>query len=63
MNARYLPEVLIGMPDAQQVLPLETEGVLRYVWIGRFAEILIEVIDGVPYVNGERVEAAEGNKE
>ena len=62
MNARHEPEVLIGLPDEQLTLQLETLGVLRYVWVGQFAETLIEVIDGVPYVNGERVEPADRSK-
>lgn len=62
MNARHEPEVLIGVPDEQLTLQLETLGVLRYVWAGQFAEMLIEVIDGVPYVNGERVDPADRSK-
>jgi hypothetical protein len=37
-------------------LALATEGVQRYVWEGRFGAMLIEAVDGVAYVNGERVE-------
>jgi hypothetical protein len=35
----------------QQPLPLATEGVLRYMWESRFGSMLIEVVDGVAYVN------------
>lgn len=63
MNARHRPEVLIGTPEEQQSQPLVNECALRQVWEGRFARILIEVIDGVIYVNGEPVEAADGSKE
>ncbi len=58
MNARLLPEILLR-PDAppQADLDLATEGVLRYVWSSQWGDMLIEVIDGVSYVNGERVHA------
>lgn len=58
MNAPLLPEVLLGAPDRpQSPLQLATEGVQRYVWESRFGAMLIEVIDGAAYVNGECVEA------
>jgi len=58
MNAPLFPEVLrVRDESAQEALPLATEGVLRYVWEGRFGSMLIEVADGVAYVNGARVEA------
>lgn len=63
MNARHQPEVVIGLPDELLSLQLETFGVLRYVWSGQFAQMLIEVIDGVPYVNGARVEPVDGSQE
>jgi len=57
MNASLLPEVLRRLDETPQVdLPLATEGVLRYVWENRFGEMLIEVVDGVVFVNGDRVE-------
>jgi hypothetical protein len=57
MNAPLLPEVLIGVDSSQEPqLPLACEGVLRYVWQGRFGAMLIEVTDGVAFVNGQRVE-------
>ena len=58
MNAPLFPEVFRVRDDcAQEALPLATEGVLRYVWEGRFGSMLIEVADGVAYVNGARVES------
>lgn len=66
MNAPRLPEVLQVRDDsAQEWLPVATEVVLRYVWEGRFGSMLIEVADGVAYVNGAKVESlhAGGNDE
>lgn len=58
MNAPLLPEVLRLREDSpQEVLPLATEGVQRFVWESRFGSMLIEVVDGVAYVNGKRVDA------
>jgi hypothetical protein len=57
MNAPLHPEVLrLREASPQEPLSLVTEGVQRYVWEGRFGAMLIEVVDGVAYVNGERVE-------
>ena len=57
MNAPLHPEVLRLREESQQeALPLVTEGVQRYVWEGRFGSMLIEVVDGAAYVNGDRVE-------
>lgn len=57
MNAPLLPEILrLREPSAQEALPLATEGVQRYVWESRFGAMLIEVVDGVAYVNGSRVD-------
>jgi hypothetical protein len=56
MNAP-LPEVLrLRESSPQDALPLATEGVQRYVWESRFGPMLIEVVDGVAYVNGQRVD-------
>lgn len=56
MNAPVLPEVWMGpQPADQPSLDLATEGVQRYVWNGAFGQMLIEVRDGVAYVNGQRV--------
>jgi hypothetical protein len=57
MNAPLLPEVLrLRESSPQDALPLATEGVQRYVWESRFGAMLIEVVDGVAYVNGQRVD-------
>lgn len=57
MNAPLLPEVLLGLDtSAEPELPLATEGVQRYVWQSRFGAILVEVREGVAYVNGQAVE-------
>lgn len=57
MNAPLLLEVLSRRdPTSQADLPLASEGVLRYVWEGRFGSMLIEVKDGRAYVNGQPVE-------
>lgn len=58
MNAALHPEVLLCEASPQTDLPLATENVQRYVWESRFGEMLIEVLDGVIFVNGERVEPA-----
>jgi len=59
MNAPLLPEVLLGPhPADEPSLPLEREGVQSYVWESAFGAILIEIRDGVTYVNGERVVSA-----
>lgn len=50
------PRFLVGLQPADQPsLPLAAEGILRYVWESAYGAILIEVRDGVAYVNGERV--------
>lgn len=57
MNAPLLPEILTRLDPSPQVdLPLAAEGVLRYVWEGKFGSMLIEVRDGLVFVNGEVVE-------
>ena len=59
MNAPLRPEVLRRLDDTPQAdLPLATEGVARYVWESRYGEMLIEVLDGMVYVNGDRIEPA-----
>lgn len=56
MNAPLLPEILMGShPTDQTTLPLATEGVLRYVWQSAYGPMLIEVREGVAFVNGGRV--------
>jgi hypothetical protein len=57
MSAPLHPEVLRPSEASSQApLALATEGVQRYVWEGRFGAMLIEVVDGIAYVNGDRVE-------
>ena len=64
MNAPLLPEVLRLREDsAQEALPLATEGVQRFVWESRFGPMLIEVVDGVAYVNGKRVDMMSSDAE
>ena len=45
-----------GSPDPQASLPLASDGVRRIVWQTATGSVLIEVRDGVAYVNGARVE-------
>lgn len=60
MNAQLLPEILSRRElSFQGDLPLAAEGVLRYVWEGKFGSMLIEVKDGRSYVNGQPVVPAE----
>ena len=50
------PEILLGDLDREQMpLSLATEGVLRYVWQSAFGPMLIEVRDGLAFVNGQKV--------
>lgn len=59
MNTAVFPETRPNaMDDAQSLLPLATEGVLRYVWEGRFGAVLIEVVGSDTFVNGKLVEPA-----
>jgi hypothetical protein len=58
MNAPnpLMPEVLLGMqPTDQPSLELASEDVQRYVWQSAFGAMLIEVRDGIAFVNGARV--------
>jgi len=59
MNAPLYPEVLRRLDETPQAdLPLATEGVARYVWESKYCEMLIEVLAGVVYINGDRIEPA-----
>jgi hypothetical protein len=59
MNAPLLPQILLRQDCPPQTdLELATEGVQRYVWSSAWGDMLIEVRDGVAYVNGRRVDAA-----
>ena len=56
MDLSLLPEVLLGaQPIDQPNLDLASEGVQRYVWQSACGAMLIEVCDGIAYVNGARV--------
>jgi hypothetical protein len=60
VNAPLLPEVLTRRDATPQTeLQLAAEGVLRYVWEGRFGSMLIEVREGRVYVNGSLVESTD----
>jgi hypothetical protein len=57
MNVSSLPEVLLRVaPAAQTDLPLEADGVQRFVWESRWGAMLIEVVDERMFVNGMLVE-------
>jgi hypothetical protein len=59
MNAPVLSEILTRRGDPPQAdLPLASEGVLRYVWEGKFGSMLIEVTVGCAFVNGQAVAPA-----
>lgn len=54
-----MPEVHVGQGhSAEPELPLAADGVLRYVWHGRFGDMLVEVRDERVFVNGQAVEPA-----
>lgn len=46
--------------SAQEDLPLAADGVLRYIWEGRFGPMLIDVMEGRAFMNGELVQTAVG---
>lgn len=55
-NLPLLPEVQLGpQPADQPNLALASEGVQRYIWHSAYGAMLIEVRDGVAFVNGQRV--------
>ncbi len=59
MNTAVFSEVRPNVTaNHQSLLPLATEGVLRYVWESKFGPILIEVVGGAIFVNGMAVEPA-----
>ena len=59
MASSLQPEVHLGTGDRNEPeLPLATDGVLRYIWHGKFGDMLVEVRDGRSYVNGKAVEPA-----
>lgn len=58
--APLLSEVIVRREDSPQGdLPLASDGVLRFVWEGRFGTMLIEAKNGKTYVNGQVVEQAQ----
>jgi hypothetical protein len=57
MNAPLHRQVVVEAEvPSQEELPLASEGVQCYLWRGAFGSMLIEVKDGVAYVNGSPVE-------
>jgi hypothetical protein len=48
--------VLTPGEQVEPSLPLSSDGVQRWVWQGRFGEMLIEVIGDDVFVNRQRVE-------
>ena len=57
MNAPLLPAILrAAHPGPTPAASLMDQGDQSYVWDSRFGAMLIEVKDGVAYVNGQRVE-------
>ena len=62
MNAPlYVEKLLLADPGNQAPLALSTVGIQRYVWESRFGAMLIEVVDGQSFVNGELVELPESD--
>jgi hypothetical protein len=58
MNAPLAPEILLRSSTSAQVdLAFASEGVQRYVWEGRWGAMLIEVVGGRVFVNGDPVES------
>ena len=56
LNMPLLPELHLGpQPADQPSLDLASEGVQRYIWHSAYGAMLIEVRDGVAFVNGARV--------
>jgi hypothetical protein len=55
-NPSFVPEIVVGHADnVQPLLPLASNGILRWVWQSRYGAILIEVAGGEVFVNGQRV--------
>jgi hypothetical protein len=51
------PELHVGLNARDEPqLPLAADGVLRYIWHGRFGEMLVEVVGPDVFVNGHRIE-------
>lgn len=60
MNAPLFLETLARRDETPQAdLPLAAEAVMRYVWQSKFGFMLIEVVGGRIYVDGQLVEPVE----
>ena len=56
-TASFQPDVVLAPEEPiEPSLPLGSDGVRRWVWHSRHGAILIEVIGGEAFVNGQRVE-------
>ena len=53
-EAEHHVGVVVGL---EPELPLSADGVVRHVWHGRFGDMLIEVIEGQVFVNGDAVKS------
>jgi hypothetical protein len=63
MNAAVSADLLLRrFDDGQAALPLATPGVQRWVWESRYGSMLIEVIQGRIFVNGQAVEPHTGER-
>jgi hypothetical protein len=63
MNAPLHPEVLLSSTyEPRLPRSLTSVGVQRWVWQGRFGDMLIEVLDGEVFVNSSKVEPHDGNR-
>ena len=59
----FTPEMDVGRVDpVEPELPLVSDGVTRYVWHGKYGDVLVEVRDGSAFVNGQKVEPALGGQ-
>ena len=57
MNAAVSADVLLRRhDDGQAALPLVAPGVQRWLWESRYGPMLIEVVRGQVFVNGQVVE-------
>lgn len=61
MNAPIKPALLRAAASPQAAQPAALHG-CRYVWEGKFGEMVIEVIDGRAYVNGQAVEPVQATQ-
>lgn len=61
MNAPIKPALLRAAVSPQAAQPAALHG-SRYVWEGKFGAMVIEVIDGRAYVNGQAVEPVQATQ-